>query len=94
MDDVLILGAGVVGLSLAYELAGQGATVRVLDRGAPGQEASWAGAGILPPAGRAGSHPYEQLASLSEGLHPRWAESLREAQGAPGPRQAAVQDYR
>jgi glycine oxidase len=82
MDDVLILGAGVIGLSLAYELAGHGARVRVIDRGTPGQEASWAGAGILPPAGgRPGSHPYEQLAALSENLHPRWAEQLRAETG-------------
>jgi glycine oxidase len=81
MDDVLIVGAGVIGLSLAHDLAGHGARVRVLDRGSPGQEASWAGAGILPPAGKPGGHPYEQLASLSETLHPQWAEQLREETG-------------
>lgn len=82
MDDVLILGGGAIGLSLAYELACGGARVRVVDRGLPGQEASWAGAGILPPAvERPQDHPYEQLTGLSYALHREWAERLREETG-------------
>ena len=50
MHDCLILGGGVVGLSIAYELAGHGVQVQVIDQSQLGQEASWAGAGILPPA--------------------------------------------
>jgi glycine oxidase len=82
MDDVLILGGGVIGLSLAYELACGGARVRVIDRGLPGQEASWAGAGILPPAiQRSEDHPYQQLAGLSHVLHRQWSERLRQETG-------------
>ena len=74
MDDVLILGGGVIGLSLAYELACGGVKVRLIDRSAPGQEASWAGAGILAPANRATApDSYERLAALSYQLHPAWA---------------------
>lgn len=81
-DDCLILGAGVVGLSLAYDLAGHGLRVRIVDRQAPGQEASWAGAGILPPANyRAPQTPEEQLALLCHELHPRWSAQLREETG-------------
>jgi glycine oxidase len=78
MFDILIVGGGVIGLSLAYELARRGRTVRLLDRGAPGQEASWAGAGLLPPA-RADTapDPYEKLAGISHALHPQWADTLR-----------------
>ena len=47
--DVLVIGGGVIGLTTAYFLARDGASVRVLDRSAPGTEASWAGAGIIPP---------------------------------------------
>lgn len=82
MDDVLILGGGVIGLSLAYELAGRGDKVRLIDRGQPGQEASWAGAGILPPGKRrSAADAYEQLAALSYELHPTWAAQLREETG-------------
>ncbi|MBX9790951.1 MAG: glycine oxidase ThiO [Pirellulales bacterium] len=82
MDDCLIVGGGVVGLSLAYELAGHGQRVRVLERGQPGQEASWAGAGILPPGHfRTATDPYEALSGLSFELHGQWAEQLRAQTG-------------
>jgi len=48
-SDVAVLGAGLVGLSLAYELACLGARVTVVDASHPGR-ATDAGAGILSPA--------------------------------------------
>jgi D-amino-acid dehydrogenase len=45
---VAIAGGGLVGLSLAYELASRGATVTLIDAGYPGR-ATDAGAGILAP---------------------------------------------
>ena len=72
MNDCLIIGGGVVGLSLAWELAGCGLKVQVAERGQFGREASWAGAGILPAARRTpGGTPLEQLSALSRGLHPQ-----------------------
>jgi len=47
--DVLVIGGGIIGLSTAYFLADAGRRVHVLDKGEFGREASWAGAGILPP---------------------------------------------
>lgn len=47
--DVAILGGGLIGLGIAYELATLGATVRIFERDMPGQAASWAGAGMLAP---------------------------------------------
>ena len=47
--DVLVIGGGVIGLSTAWELAGDGLQVCVVDRGEMGSEASWAGAGMIPP---------------------------------------------
>lgn len=49
MSEVLVIGAGVVGLTTAQALLQAGLGVTVLERGEPGQEASWAGGGILSP---------------------------------------------
>lgn len=82
MHDVLIIGGGVIGLSLAWDLAKHGLKVHVIDQGEPGREASWAGAGILPAAKRLTSqHPYDQLCGLACELHPRWAAELNAATG-------------
>ncbi len=82
MHDCLIVGGGVIGVSLAYELARRGMRVRLVERGKPGQESSWAGAGIFPPApDRADAAPLERLAALSLRLHRQWAERLRAETG-------------
>jgi glycine oxidase len=82
MPDVVILGGGVIGLSLAYELAGQGMKVRILDRGQPGRETSWAAAGILPPSKfRTKAPPVEWLQGFSSQLHAEWAMRLKEETG-------------
>src|ERR1700729_792107 len=47
--DVIVVGAGLIGLAIAFELAERGASVRVYDRREPGRAASWAGAGMLAP---------------------------------------------
>lgn len=47
--DFLITGAGVVGLTSALALLQQGYRVTLVERGSVGQEASWAGGGILAP---------------------------------------------
>jgi glycine oxidase len=48
--DVAIAGGGVIGGAITLELARAGLRVGVFDRQVPGQEASWASAGILSPA--------------------------------------------
>jgi glycine oxidase len=47
---VIVVGAGIVGCAIAYELARRGAKVHVLDGRSPGRGATFASAGILAPA--------------------------------------------
>jgi D-amino-acid dehydrogenase len=45
--DVVVLGAGIVGVSTAYALRERGFAVTLVDRKAPGEETSYGNAGIL-----------------------------------------------
>lgn len=76
--DVIVIGGGVIGLSIAWELAQHGVSVRVLEQGSFGQEASWAGAGMLPPGNPAIARTLEaRLRGGSHVLWPDWSERLR-----------------
>jgi glycine oxidase len=78
----LIVGGGIVGLSAAWELSRRGFLCTVVDAGSIGRGASWAGAGVLPPARLDTAHdPIDQLRGLSHQLHPSWAAELRAESG-------------
>lgn len=53
INDVLIVGGGVIGLACAFRLAQAGAGVAVIETGG-GAGASWAAAGMLAPVSEAG----------------------------------------
>lgn len=80
--DVVVVGGGIIGLSVAYFLANDGASVAVLDRGDLGAEASWAGAGILPPGNpdRAAT-PIDQLRAIGSAGFEAFSAELRERTG-------------
>ena len=81
--DVLVIGGGIIGLTSAYVLAKAGLTVEVIDRGEFGREASWAGAGIVPP----GLHPhrttspFDHLRSFSSAQFRAFSQELRSETG-------------
>ena len=82
MPDIVLIGGGVIGLSIAYELATRGASVRVLDQGQLGQESSWAGAGMIMPAqSNQTLSPVARLRAESFVRWPDWAAKLREETG-------------
>ena len=64
---VTVVGAGIVGCAIAYELASRGVMVRLLDPRGSGQGASRASAGMLAPyiEGHAGALRHLGLASLA-----------------------------
>ncbi|MEZ6124116.1 MAG: glycine oxidase ThiO [Planctomycetaceae bacterium] len=80
--DILIIGGGVIGLSTAVRLASRGASVRVVDRQPVGLEASWAGAGMLPPGNAAHAHsPEARLRAYSDELWDDFSRWLRDLTG-------------
>jgi len=82
MTDCVIIGGGVIGLSIARELAGRGARVEVVSRAVGRDTASWAAAGIFPPApDDANASPGDRLTAWSGALHRTWAEELRAETG-------------
>jgi glycine oxidase len=81
-SDVVIVGGGVIGLSIAHALAREGIRPTVLDRRELGREASWAGAGLIPPvAEQTSGNPAVALRSWSARLYPEWSDALREETG-------------
>jgi glycine oxidase len=80
--DVLILGGGVIGLTTAWFLAEAGVRVTIVDKGDFGQQASWAGAGIISPGDPARARtPLEQLRAHSSAMYPALSQTLRERTG-------------
>jgi glycine oxidase len=81
--DIAIIGAGVIGLGIAWRLAARGISVAVFDRGAAGAGASHAAAGML--AACAEAEPGEQaliaLGRQSQALWSDFAAELLQASG-------------
>lgn len=76
--DVVVVGAGVIGLLSARMLAAGGRKVLLVEQGAVGREASWAGGGIVSPL-----YPWRYspavtaLAHWSQDYYPALAGQLR-----------------
>jgi glycine oxidase len=82
--DVAIVGGGVIGVSIAFELAADNLRVVVLDRQQPGQEASWAAAGMLSPAPDSPRDiSLAPLGNESLKLYPRFVAAIEEESGKP-----------
>jgi glycine oxidase len=74
----VVVGGGIIGLSIAFELSSRGEAVTLVERNQFAGQASWAGAGMLPPANRATAvHPMEHLEAISNQLHPEWSRRLQ-----------------
>jgi glycine oxidase len=80
---IVVIGAGVIGLGVAWRLAQRGAAVTVLDRGAAGMGASHAAAGMLAICAEA-EPGEERLVALGRASQALWPAFAREVEAASG----------
>ncbi|HWU26269.1 MAG TPA: glycine oxidase ThiO [Rhizomicrobium sp.] len=78
---IVIVGAGVAGLSIGWRLAQSGAQAVVLERAQPGRGATWAAGGMIAPLAEYGmtDSPDARLAWQSAAIWPRFAEEIEAA---------------
>jgi glycine oxidase len=88
--DICIVGAGIIGLSLALELHSRGARVTVLEQGEPLAEASTAAAGMLAASDPDNPRELRPLSELSRTLYPQFLDRLFDLSGIPVQLQTAT----
>jgi len=76
--DAIIIGGGIIGLSLAIELRKQPMSVLVVERGEPGREASYAAAGMLVGDGAEIPAALKSLAAESARMYPEFVHKLED----------------
>jgi glycine oxidase len=74
--DVIVIGGGIIGLSLSIELRKRGATVLVVERGEPGREASHAAGGMLVDCLVETPAALQTLATASARMYPEFAHEI------------------
>ncbi len=75
--DVIVIGGGIIGLSLAIELSKQGGSILILERGEPGREASHAAGGMLVECSLETPAALQLLAAASARMYPQFVEELQ-----------------
>ena len=77
-DKVIIIGGGIIGLSLGWQLAKKGKEVSILERGKAGVGASYTAAGMLAPQAEMGFEDIEMfnLCRKSLAMYPAFTEEL------------------
>jgi glycine oxidase len=83
--DVVIAGAGIIGLSAALELARNGLRVAVAERGRAMTEASWAAAGMLAGGDPENPAALAPLSQLSLKLYPEFLARIEQLSGGKVP---------
>ena len=80
--DVIIIGGGIIGLSLSIALRKRGAKVLVVERGEPGREASYAAAGMLVDCPAETAAVLQPLAFASARMYPEFVHEIQDESGA------------
>ena len=81
--DTVVVGGGIIGLSLALELRRHGQSVIVLDANQPGREASWAAGGMLAARDPETKPALRELAIASAELYPEFVHQIQDESGTP-----------
>ena len=76
--DAIIIGGGIIGLSLAIELRKRGLHVLVVEKGEPGREASWAAGGMLADFPLEMPQALHELASAGARMYPEFVHELED----------------
>ena len=80
--DAVVAGGGVIGASIALELAEAGLKVALYDAREPGREASWASAGMISPAPEnPGMIPFVPISLASVALYPNFIQKVEAISG-------------
>jgi glycine oxidase len=79
--DAIIIGAGIIGLSLAVELSKERLKVLVVEKGEPGREASWAAGGMLADFPLEMPEALHELATASAVMYPEFVDELQDESG-------------
>ena len=79
--DVIIVGGGIIGLSLSIALRKRGARVLVVERGEPGRESSYAAAGMLVDCAAETPEALQPLAIASARMYPEFVHELQDESG-------------
>jgi len=79
--EVIIVGGGIIGLSLSISLRKRGAKVLLIERGEPGREASHAAAGMLADYPAETPTALQALATASACMYPEFVHELQDESG-------------
>ncbi len=79
--DVIVIGGGIIGVSLAIELRKRGSSVLVVERGEPGREASHAAGGMLVDCPLETPEVLQPLATASANMYPEFTYELEVESG-------------
>jgi glycine oxidase len=79
--DVIVIGGGIIGLSLSIKLRKKGARVLVVERGEPGREASHAAGGMLVDCQLETPAPLQTLATASARMYPEFVYEIEVESG-------------
>lgn len=76
--NIIIIGGGVIGLGIGWQLAKASTSVTIYERALAGRAASWAAAGMLAPLAEAHSEEPEllKLGCQSLARYPQWVREL------------------